>query len=110
MAVVERPTTWFEDMTESLGKLDPLILDCVAAELEQIGARDGKKARVARVALDLAKGFRRAACGSGDADAEITSAALGRKALVATTDRALARTLRTLHVRVVGLRSGRVVL
>ena len=109
MAVVERPTTWFEDMTASLGRFDPVVLDCVSAELGGLASGDGRKARVARVALELAKGFRQIRCAGGEPDDEIVSAALGRKASVATADRELARTLGSLHVRVVGLRSGRVI-
>lgn len=108
MALAESPTTWYEDLTQALGKFDPLILDCVEAELEKIGSEDGRKARVARVALEMAKSFSRAACGGSDPDSELVSAALGRKASVATTDKALARTLSKLRVKVVGLRSGRV--
>ena len=108
MAVVETPTAWLEDLTESLGRFQPTILDCVAAELERLGSRHGKKASRARVALELAKEFQRARCGGGGVDDEIVSNALDRRAVVATTDAALAKALRALHVQTVGLRSGRV--
>ena len=109
MAVVERPTTWFEDLTEKIGRFDPVALDCVSAELGRLESRDGKKSRVARVALELARDFKQGKCGDGKVDDEILSAALGRGASVATADRRLAMTLRKVHVRVVELRSGRVV-
>ena len=108
MAVVEKPTTWFEDITESLGRFDPVVLDCVLAELRRLGSGDGKKARVARVALELTRGFKVGKCGGGNADDEIVSAALQSKAAVATGDRQLARTLEKVHVRIIELRSGRV--
>lgn len=108
MAVVEKPTTWFEDITESFGRFDPVVLDCVLAELGRLGSGDGKKARVARVALELTKGFKVGKCGAGDPDDEIVSAALERKAAVATGDMQLARILERVHVRMIMLRSGRV--
>jgi rRNA-processing protein FCF1 len=108
MAVVERPTTWFEDITEALGKFQPLVLECVAAELEKLAVQNGKRARAARVALEMAKGFQHAGCGRADVDDEIVSSALQRKAAVATTDKSLAKTLDRLHVQIVGLKSGRV--
>ena len=109
MAVVERPTTWFEDMTESLGRFDPIVLDCVSGELGRLASGEGKKARVARVALELARGFKQAKCAGNEPDDEIVSAALGRKASVATADGSLTRTLESLHVKVIRLRSGRVI-
>jgi len=33
MAVVETPTTWYEDIVEKVGKFEPVILDCAKAEL-----------------------------------------------------------------------------
>jgi rRNA-processing protein FCF1 len=110
IAVAEEPTTWFEDLTNSLGKFQPTILDCVAAELERLASRQGKRARSARVALEMAKEFQRARCGSAGVDDEIVSAALDRKAVVATTDGNLAKTLRRLHVQTVALSSRRVFL
>ncbi len=108
MAVVERPTTWFEDMTEILGKFEPVLLDCVQNELGRLSRRQGKKARYAAVALDLASTFKRQACGKASVDDEIVSAAVTEGAPVATTDKELARILKARHVKVVGLSSGRV--
>ncbi|MDA4120899.1 MAG: hypothetical protein OK404_00650 [Thaumarchaeota archaeon] len=110
IAVVEDPTTWFEDLTESLGKFQPTILVCVAAELQRLASRQGKRGRSARVALELAKEFQRVGCGSAGVDDEIVSAALDRNAVVATTDGTLAKTLRRLHVQTVMLSSRRVTL
>ncbi len=108
MAVVERPTTWFEDITEQLGKPEPVVLDCVLVEMKRLASGEGKKARFARVALKLGEGFRREPCGGANPDDEIVSAALSEHAAVATTDRELTRNLKARHVKVVGLRSGRV--
>ncbi len=110
MAVVEHPTSWFEDMTEELGRFQPVVLECVLGEMKRLASGEGKKARSARVALELAKGFRRQPCGGTNPDDEMVSAAGSGGAAVATTDNGLTRTLRARRVKVVGLRSGRVAL
>jgi rRNA-processing protein FCF1 len=108
MAVVEEPTTWYEDIIEKVGKFEPILPDCVRDELERLAAAQDKKARAARVSLDLVSKFARRPCGSGNVDDEIVSVALSEKALVATIDSELARSLKALHVRLISLRSGRV--
>jgi rRNA-processing protein FCF1 len=110
MAVVERPTTWFEDITEKIGRFEPVSLECVLAELRGLASGDGRKGGTARVALELAEEFSRVPCGGARTDEEIVSAALTMDAVVATADRDLARSLGIRKVRVVGLRSGRVAL
>jgi len=110
MAVAERPTTWFEDITDKIGRFEPVALECVLAELGRLALGEGRKGRAARVALELAEEFSRVSCGGAMTDEEIMSAALTMNATVATADRALARSLGARNVRVVGLRSGRVAL
>ena len=110
MAVVDRPTTWFEDITEKIGRFEPVALECVLAELRHLALGDGRKSRAARVALELAKEFSRIPSGRARTDEEIMSAALTMNAIVATADRDLARSLVARKVRVVGLHSNRVVL
>jgi rRNA-processing protein FCF1 len=110
MAVVEHPTTWFEDITEKIGGFEPVALECVLAELRRLALGDGRKGRAARVALELAEGFSRVPRGGARTDEEITSAALTMNATVATADRDLARSLVARKVRVVGLHSNRVAL
>lgn len=110
MALVARPTTWFEDMVEKAGRIQPILLDCVGDELRKMAAGQGRKARDARVSLDLAYGFGRLPCGRGRVDDEIVSSAIEGGALVATVDAGLIRALRSAHVGVVSLRGGRVAL
>ena len=107
IAVAEHPTQWKEDIIDSIGGFEPVMLKCVEEELSRISSGGGKRAKFARVALQLAGGFRSAPSGRADVDDEISSAALGTNAIVATSDRELAKSLRALHVQVVGLRSGR---
>ena len=108
ISVVERPTTWFEDIVDGIGRFQPILLDCVRVELEGLASGQGRRARSARAALELAAKFAVAGCGGASVDAEIESSALTTGALVATTDSELSRSLRGVHVKVVTLRSGRV--
>lgn len=108
MAVVEHPTTWFEDIVERLGKFQPVVLECVQREMERLASGAGRKARSARVALDLAKGFGREPCGGASPDDEIVSVAQGGGTAVATVDSKLIKTLKALGIQVVSLRGGRV--
>jgi len=108
MAVVERPTTWYEDLVDKIGKFQPVLLDCVAAELQKLASGGGNKSRTARVALDLATAFKSRPCGGALVDDEIVSAASAGKALVATADEGLSRSAQAAHVRVVSLSGGRV--
>ncbi len=108
MAVVENPTTWFEDIVDITGKFQPILPECVKSELVKLAASHGKRSRSARVCLELASRFRQVPCGGATVDDEIVSTALSRRASVATTDATLIKTLKGAHVRVVTLHSGRV--
>ena len=110
MAVVENPTTWFEDMTELLGKFRPATLDCVLAELRSLARGTTRRSRYAELALQLGKKFDSVSSGSADVDGEIVSYALSHNATVATIDRELIRSLRELGIKVVTLRRRRVAL
>ncbi|MDA4125834.1 MAG: twitching motility protein PilT [Thaumarchaeota archaeon] len=110
MAVAENPTTWFQDIVAGLGSFEPILPACVRDELSKLASGRGKRAREARVALDLASNFASIPCGKAAVDDEIVSAALTKGALVATTDADLVLSLRAAHLKVVSLRSGRVAL
>jgi rRNA-processing protein FCF1 len=110
MAVALHPTAWSDDMEAALGKFEPVILDCVKIELQKISSGRGRKARLASLALELAREFSAGPCGRFGVDDEIASTALATGAIVATVDGELMRVMRTLGVRVVSLRSGRVAL
>jgi rRNA-processing protein FCF1 len=108
MAIVETPTTWFEDIVDAIGGFQPVLLDCVREELEGLAVVPGRKSRLARVSLDLAADFKPSRCGKSRVDDEILSVALRSGAMVATTDETLARSARALHLKVISLRRGRV--
>lgn len=107
MSVAERPTPWQEDIAAFMGGFEPVILSCVKVELERRGSGRGKRSRFARLALEFSQGFKVEKCGDASVDDEIASAAQSQNAAVATVDRELIRTLRSLGVQVVSLRSWR---
>ena len=108
MAVVERPTTWFEDMTLQLGKVDPMVPECVLDELVKISRREGRRSRVARVAADLAASFKRAECSRAGVDDCVIDCAVKNKAVVATVDANMIVSLKRSRQKVVTLHGGRV--
>jgi uncharacterized protein len=108
MAVAETPTTWFEDVVGSVGRFEPVLPDCVRAELANLASKKGRKSQAARVSLQMASTFKALSSGGAKVDDEIVSAAISNGAMVATVDASLMRSLKSAHVRVVSLRSGRV--
>jgi rRNA-processing protein FCF1 len=107
IAVIERPTTWYEDITYLVGKFEPTTLDCILDELESLSRRGGKRARYASLARELAEGFAVGRCGKADTDDEIVSYAKTVSAAVATVDGELLSTLRAVGVTGLTLRGGR---
>ncbi len=108
MAVVERPTTWFEDIVDGVGKFQPVLLDCARTELEKLASGQGRRSRTARASLELSSRFKGYPCGGARVDDELASAALTHRAMGATIDSELARSLRAARVKVITLRAGRV--
>ena len=108
MAVAETPTPWSEDIVDSIGKFEPVLLECVGEELQGLTSGRGRRSRTARVALELSERFARLACGGARVDDEIVSAASAEGAVVATTDADLAGAARAARLRVISLRKGRV--
>ena len=111
IAVLEKPTTWYEDVSEKVGRFQPVILDCVKKELTRLSEGETKRARYARLALELTKEFELEKCGGGlSVDDEITSYSKGASAFVATCDAKLLSSLRKTRVGAITLKSGRVAL
>ena len=108
MAIVENPTTWYEDIVERVGKFEPVILDCAKSELDRLAQGESKRARYAKLALELTKEFEVERCGGLTVDDEIASYGKGARAIVATLDAALLTRLRKMRVDAITLRSGRV--
>ena len=108
MAVGETPTPWSEDITDGIGKFSGVLPDCVRSEMERIARGQGKRARAARVGLELASGFLPHPCGKAGVDDEISALALDLGAYVATVDSGLAESLKASHVKVISLAGGRV--
>lgn len=108
MAVVERPTTWYEDILEKAGSFRPVVLDCVLAELKRLASGGGRRARFASLALELASHFEKERCGGAATDDELISYARGKRAYVATVDAEIVRSARDAGLMVVTLRRRRV--
>ncbi len=110
IAVSETPTSWKDDITDALGRFTPVLLECVEEELKGIAAGAGRRAAMAKVALEISSGFQKARCGGASADDELMSSALSTGGAVATVDRELQESLRAARVKTIGLRSGRTAL
>ncbi len=111
MAVMERPTSWSQDISESIGAFTPVILMSVRDELARLAAKGDKRGKLASLALELlhSGAFTLKPDGKGKPDDEIISFALREGAAVATIDSELAKSLRASHVQtVITLRGGRV--
>ncbi len=109
MAVLERPTTWYEDMVEQIGRFTPVMVDRIADELEELASRGGKRARFAGLARELGSAFTMVRGGRGGSpDDEVLSWAASNHALVATVDRQMIEHLKASRLGYVTLRSGRV--
>ncbi|HYB76396.1 MAG TPA: hypothetical protein VEC08_05520 [Nitrososphaerales archaeon] len=109
MAVADHPTNWLDDISQEVGRVEPVALDCVISELTRLSAGRGKKSKTASVAANIAKGFKRLESGAAPPDEEIMSIAISARASVATIDQELAESLKARRVPVFGLRSGRAV-
>jgi rRNA-processing protein FCF1 len=111
IAVMQRPTSWMEDITEKIGAFDPVVLSSVCEELRGLAGAGNKKSGFARLALyviDRAR-FSVEPDGEGRPDDELISFALRERAVVATVDSDLAKRLRMARIpTVITLRAGRV--
>lgn len=109
IAVVENPTTWYEDIQEKLGKFKPVMIDRVAGELDDLASRGGKRGRFAALARELSASFVRVRGEmNGSPDDEVLSWATSNGAFVATLDTWMLEHLKASRMRYVTLRRGRV--
>ena len=110
MAIMEHPTTWYEDILESIGSFKPTVLDVVQRELAMVSKGRGKRSRFAALALELSSNFTTAKTRSsnGKPDDELISYAKEKRAMVATIYGKLIERLAALRVPVITLRQGRV--
>ena len=111
IAVMQRPTPWMEDITDSIGAFIPVVLTSVRDELALLAAKGDKTGKFAALALELLElgRFSLVQDGRGKPDDEMISFALSEGAVVATVDSELAERLRASKVRtVITLHGGRV--
>jgi len=112
ISVIENPTTWYEDITESVGAFTPVVLDTTMTELERLAnrKRSGKGGRYAALAAELGSSFELVHGGETgvSADDNILSWAAENDAYVATVDGEMLGHLRARGMRHVTLRGRRV--
>ncbi len=110
MAIMEHPTTWYEDILEGIGSFKPTVLDVVQQELAKVSKGKGRRSRFAALALELSSNFTTAKAWSknGGPDDELISYAKERRATVATIDGELMERLAALKIPIITLRRGRV--
>lgn len=110
IAVMERPTTWREDILERVGAFEGVVIEPVYSELRNLAAGGGRRSGFARLALGLLDDgkLRLERTNAGRADEELVSYALQEGAVVASIDAALIKRLEALHVPVLSLSRGRV--
>jgi rRNA-processing protein FCF1 len=110
IAVMQNPTTWYEDMLEKIGSFKPAILNMVQMELESIKERGGAKAKYASLAKELSSTFTiiRTRSKVDHTDDAIISYAKENRVSVATIDSELIERLKALKIATITLRKGRV--
>jgi rRNA-processing protein FCF1 len=107
LSISEKPTDWERQFTEILGAYTPVILSSVEEELNVIASHKGKRAMMARAALEIAKKFKRFEI-KGKADATIVYYCDSFDAAAATTDKELAEKLIRKKKCVFSIKDGRI--
>jgi rRNA-processing protein FCF1 len=107
IAVMERPTTWYEDIVLQVGSFEIVILSCVEQELVKLAKKGSRVGKFARLAVDLCRSFNHAQSGEGEVDSEIISYARTHHAAVASIDRELIARAKAAKIKVLTLRRGR---
>jgi len=111
MKLLSSPTPSFGRVEAALGKPSFLVLEDVLAELRSLSRAQGRKSREAKAALQYAGNLRLVTLASaGSTDEKILSYAVGKKVVVATSDRELRMRLRRMGVPVVSFRGREVFL
>ena len=107
--LVERPSTFLDDLRARMGNVEFSVPDSVIGELKGLAGSRGAKAKKARLALSYAMGLKCLKHG-GEADDALVSLAQERGALVATLDRKLVSSLRRRGVPVATVKDDRLLL
>ena len=107
--LVERPSTFLDELGGKMGNVEISVPDSVIGELKGLAGSRGVKAKKARLALSYAAGLRCLKHG-GEADDALVSLAQENGALVATLDRKLMSSLRRRGVLVATVKGDRLLL
>jgi rRNA-processing protein FCF1 len=108
MMPLEMGVDLFSEVEALVGAFDPVVPTEVRAELSGLARQQGRRGAAARFGLSLAAGCAEEPLGTdGSVDAGIAAYARTHNCLVATSDRALRRTLLRDGVPVIALRGPR---
>jgi rRNA-processing protein FCF1 len=107
--LVEKPSTFLDELRTKMGNVEFSVPDSVIGELKGLAGSRGIKARKARLALSYATGLK---ClkHKGEADDALVSLAQENGAVVATLDWKLMSSLRRRGVRVATVKGDRLLL
>jgi rRNA-processing protein FCF1 len=106
MYLVERPSSFQDDLRAKLGNAELCVPDSVIRELRGLAEARGAKAKRAKEALSFAKGLK-VFSREGEADDALVNLAQEQGAAVATLDRKLTASLRSKGVPVATLKGDR---
>ena len=101
--VVSTPSQRLEEIQESLGRVELVVLDAVLNELQSLSQNSSPKlAKYAKSALNFAAGLKKISFDEGEnVDDKIINCAVSRNASVATLDSGLRQRLKVVGVVVV---------
>jgi rRNA-processing protein FCF1 len=107
LRIAEEPTDWENQVDQLFGQYMAVILSSVESELKSIASGKGKRAKMAKVALEISSRFP-VVERNGPVDKTILDFASERDAVVATSDAELASSLLERGIKVISLRNRRI--
>ncbi len=107
--LVERPSSFIDEVRAQLGRADLCVLQPAVGELRSLAQTKGAQGRKAKAALSFAEGLR-VFPGRGEADDALVRVAVEEGAVVATLDKELMSSLRRKGVPVATVRGDRLLL
>ena len=107
--LVERPSTFLDDLGKHVGRVELSVCSPVLRELASLSSSKGVKAKRAKEALAFAQSLK-SFSQSGDADDALICLAQEKAAVVATLDRKLVASLRSKGLSVATLGGDRLLM
>jgi rRNA-processing protein FCF1 len=112
LIMVSKPLNLIEELEETLGKAELLVLEDTVKELEVISKNVPiKRSKQAKLALNFVKGIGHISCScEGSVDDKILSYAIENGLAVATMDKELIKRARAMGLTVITLREDRLMI